>query len=99
MVLVSSMLAISLFNCKAKKENREDFEKAFDASVASCAAVLIKEQKLDSLVAYNYCSCLLEEYLKIDSTFLFKSNKELDEFYKSYKDAVNLKCDSLLLKD
>lgn len=87
-----------LFSCSVNKSNKEEFEKYFKVNVSACASVFVQQNKMDSLSAINYCSCMLTKLHDLDSNLVRFKGKELTEMINKYKDSISIDCDTFLLK-
>ena len=87
-----------LFSCSVNKSNKKEFEKYFKVNVSACASVFVQQNKMDSLSAINYCSCMLTKLYDLDSNLVHFKGKELTEMINKYKDRINIDCDTFLLK-
>lgn len=92
------LIVILSLSCAPRKSNKKIYEENFKKNVSSCASVFIKQNKVDSLSAIAYCSCMLTQLYQLDSTFVSLKNKDLTEMINKNRDKISIACDSLLLK-
>ena len=54
---------------------------------------------LDSVIARNKCSCMLDNLYKLDSTIVLKSNKEMEKVIQANIEKLKVLCDSLAIEN
>lgn len=95
LLLTLAIYSIFLISCGTKTLScKETFDKYFEVNMTACVKPLIL-RGVDSTQARKFCSCKLHKLYEVDSTFVLKSGKEMEEFtLKVY--SLTPSCDTLL---
>ncbi len=92
-VIVLGFIAFFLMNCNKSVKSEKEL---FDKNVSACASVFIKQNGMDSIQAIDYCSCILEKLITLDSGFVHMKEEERTKFINEMKFYTS-DCDSILL--
>ncbi len=94
------LIILFVIQCNYKSQSQsEKFHKHLDKNISACADIYIK-QGVDSLIAYEYCECILNTLFENDSSFIDLQGDELTNYINKMRESTILeKCDSMLIKD
>lgn len=92
-LLATLTISLAFSGCTSTKKPscREQFENTFEVNVQGCMKAT---PDLDPSIARQRCECMLNKLYSVDSTYVFKEGKELDDFVRSNMQYIN-QCDSI----
>lgn len=93
LIILIVNIGITISSCTSTRNSscREEFERNFEVNVQGCMKAT---PGLDPIITRKRCECMLNKLYSIDSTYVFKEGKELDDFVRLNLHSIN-ECDSI----